>query len=43
MAIIIEVDHRERDVGIIEVLRAHEDIVVEETCLSIGDYLINKH
>ncbi len=42
MGIIIEVDHRERDVGIIEALRAHEDIVVEEKCLSIGDYLINK-
>ena len=43
MGIIIEVDHRERGVGIIEALRDHEDIVVEEKCLSIGDYLINKH
>lgn len=42
MGIGIEVDHRERDVGIIEVLRAKEGIVVEEKCLSIGDYLINK-
>ncbi|MBE7444436.1 MAG: hypothetical protein HS132_04045 [Planctomycetia bacterium] len=42
MGIIIEVDHREKDVGIIEALRAHENIVVEEKCLSFGDYLINK-
>ena len=43
MGIVIEVDRRERDVGIIEVLRAKEGVVVEERCLSIGDYLINKH
>lgn len=43
MGIIVEVDHRERDVGIIEILRAKEGVVVEEKCLSIGDYLINKH
>ncbi|MFO0795785.1 MAG: ERCC4 domain-containing protein [Candidatus Brocadiaceae bacterium] len=42
MGIFIEVDHCEREIGIIEVLRAREDIVVEEKYLSIGDYLINK-
>ncbi|MDN3513468.1 MAG: hypothetical protein NG747_03600 [Candidatus Brocadia sp.] len=42
MGIIIEVDYRERNAGIIEILRAKEDIIVEEKKLSMGDYLINK-
>lgn len=42
MSIIVEVDHRERDAGVLEALCAKEDIVVEEKKLSMGDYLINK-
>src|SRR5574340_690163 len=43
MSILIEIDHREKDAGIIEILRAKEGIAVEEKRLSTGDYLINKH
>lgn len=43
MGIIIEVDCRERDVGILEVLRSAEGVVVEETHLSVGDYRISNH
>lgn len=43
MGIVIEVDYRERDVGVLEVLRGEEGVVVEETHLSIGDYRINNH
>lgn len=43
MNIFIEIDYRERNAGIIEVLRTKENVVVEEKRLFIGDYLINKH
>ena len=43
MNILIEIDYRERNAGIIEVLRTKENVVVEEKRLFIGDYLINKH
>ena len=39
----IEIDYRERDSRIIEILRAKKNITVEEKKLFIGDYLINKH
>jgi len=41
--IFIEIDYRERDSKIIEILRAKKNINVEEKKLFIGDYLINKH
>jgi len=40
--ILIEIDYRERDIGIPEMLRK-SNIMVEEKRLFIGDYLINKH
>jgi len=40
--IFIEIDYRERDSKIIEILRAKKNITVEEKKLFIGDYLINK-
>lgn len=43
MNIFIEIDYRERDSKIIEILRAKKNITVEEKKLFIGDYLINKH
>ncbi|HHT9116035.1 MAG: hypothetical protein HY607_03710 [Planctomycetes bacterium] len=43
MNILIEIDYRERNAGIIEILRTKENVVVEEKRLFIGDYLINKH
>lgn len=43
MEIFIEVDYREKDVGILEVLGNAEGLVVEETHLPIGDYRINNH
>jgi len=43
MGVVIEVDHRERDGKILEVLRAKEGVVVEEKHLSVGDYRINNH
>ncbi len=43
MGILIEIDHRESNAGIKEILRTKEDISVEEKRLPIGDYLINKH
>ena len=42
MNIFIEIDYRERDSKIIEILRAKKNITVEEKKLFIGDYLINK-
>ena len=42
MNILIEIDYRERDIGIPEILRK-SNIMVEEKKLFIGDYLINKH
>ena len=42
MNILIEIDYRERDIGIPEMLRK-SNIMVEEKRLFIGDYLINKH
>ena len=42
MNILIEIDYRERDSKIIEILRAKKNITVEEKKLFIGDYLINK-
>ena len=42
MNILIEIDYRERDGGILEILRK-SNIVVEEKRLFIGDYLINRH
>lgn len=43
MEIFIEVDYREKDVGILEVLGNAEGLVVEETHLPIGDYRISNH
>ena len=43
MNIFVEIDYRERDSGIIEILRAKKNISVEEKKLFIGDYLINRH
>ncbi len=43
MNIFIEIDYRERDSGIIEILRAKENIIAEEKRLFIGDYFINRH
>ncbi|HHT9110179.1 MAG TPA: ERCC4 domain-containing protein [Candidatus Brocadiaceae bacterium] len=43
MGILIEIDHRENDSGIKEILRTKGDISVEEKRLPIGDYFINKH
>ena len=43
MNIFIEIDYRERNAGIVEVLRTKENVVVEEKRLFIGNYLINKH
>ena len=43
MNIFIEIDYRERDSKIIEILRAKKNITVEEKKMFIGDYLINKH
>ncbi|MBI2471714.1 MAG: hypothetical protein HYV59_10800 [Planctomycetes bacterium] len=43
MNIFIEIDYRERDSGITEILRAKENIIAEEKRLFIGDYLINRH
>lgn len=43
MNILIEIDYRERDSKIIEILRAKKNINVEEKKLFIGDYLINRH
>ncbi len=42
MNILIEIDYRERDGGILEILRK-SNIMVEEKRLFIGDYLINRH
>ena len=42
MNILIEIDYRERDGGILEILRK-SNVMVEEKRLFIGDYLINKH
>ena len=43
MGIVIEVDYRERDVGVLEVLRGGEGVVVEKTHLPIGEYRISNH
>ena len=43
MGILIEIDHRESNAGIKEILRIKEDVAVEEKRLPIGDYFINKH
>ncbi len=42
MSIVIEVDYRERDSGVVDILRAKRDVVVEEKRLLIGDYLVNR-
>ena len=42
MGIVIEIDHRERNAGIIEILRAKDGFVVEEKNLSVGDYFVNR-
>lgn len=41
MGIVIEIDHRERDAGIKELLLARDGVLVEERRLSVGDYFIN--
>lgn len=43
MSIVIEIDYREKDSGIIGILQAQENFIVGVKKLSIGDYLINKH
>ncbi|MFO0795743.1 MAG: ERCC4 domain-containing protein [Candidatus Brocadiaceae bacterium] len=43
MGILIEIDHRESNAGIKEILRRREDISLEEKRLPIGDYFINRH
>lgn len=43
MSIFVEIDYREKDSGIIEILQAQENFIVAVKKLSIGDYLINKH
>ncbi len=42
MGIVIEIDHRERNAGVFEILHAKEGFVVEEKRLSIGDYFVNR-
>lgn len=43
MDITIEIDYRERDAGIAEILNTKKNIIVQEKRLTVGDYLINKH
>lgn len=43
MNIVIEIDYREKDSGIVEILREQENFAIDVKKLSIGDYLINKH
>ncbi len=43
MSIVVEIDYREKDSGIVGILQAQENFIVEVKKLSIGDYLINKH
>jgi DNA excision repair protein ERCC-4 len=43
MSIVIEIDYREKNSGIIEILQAQENFIVDVKKLSIGDYLIHKH
>lgn len=43
MNILIEIDYRERDSGIIDILRAKGNVNIEEKRLFAGDYLINRH
>ena len=42
MGVHIQIDHRERNTGILELLR-DKNVVVEEGNLIIGDYIINGH
>lgn len=43
MNIVIEIDYREKDCGIVEILREQENFAIDVKKLSIGDYLINRH
>ncbi|MGQ3686188.1 MAG: ERCC4 domain-containing protein [Candidatus Loosdrechtia sp.] len=43
MSIVIEIDYRERESGIIELLQAQENFSVEVKRLPAGDYLVNNY